>query len=155
VPFDDTVFLKRNVDVLSFFTEDQLRKVTINIERQIYKTGHTVVFQGEISDNFYIVKKGNVSVSAKGSAPGSVPLGMLKAGDFFGEMSLLEAMPSNATIRSLSDDTEILMIPHDSFQLLLRDKPQLEMALRERMAERRRQREERLKVQSPPPPPKH
>ncbi len=33
VPNDDTIFLKKSVDVLSFFNEEQLRRITPDIER--------------------------------------------------------------------------------------------------------------------------
>jgi CRP-like cAMP-binding protein len=65
MPFDDTMFIKRNVNVLAFFTEEQLRRVTAEIERQICPKGQTVIFQGEISHNFHIIKRGRVQVFAK------------------------------------------------------------------------------------------
>ena len=46
------------------------------------------------------------------------------------------ATTANATIRASEDDTEVLMIAHDTFKRMLREFPSLEMALRDRMAER-------------------
>jgi CRP-like cAMP-binding protein len=135
VPFDDTVFLKRNVDVLTFFTDEQLRHVTAVIERNIYPKNHTIVFKGEISDSFFIIKRGRVSVTSK---IGGSPTVELKAGDFFGEVSLLEASAATATIKTVEDDTEILTIPHESFQYLLKQSPLLESALRLRISDRRK-----------------
>ena len=86
-PFDDTIFLKQSVEVLSFFNEDQLRRVTPDIERSSYNNGQTVLLRGEISSAFYIIKKGKVAANYK-SKTGALAM-ELKAGDFFGEISLL------------------------------------------------------------------
>ncbi len=142
MPFDDTIFIRKNVDVLSFFTDEQLRKVAAVIERDNYRKGQTILFQGEVGQAFHIIKKGRVSVMAKPAKDRDpVLLAELKAGDFFGEMSLLEPTAATATIKALEDDTEILSIPHESFQLLLKQSPLLETALREKIAARKKQRD--------------
>lgn len=136
MPFDDTLFLKANVDVLSFFTDEQLRKVTAVLDRKTYNKGQTVIFQGEVSQNFYVVRKGKVMVAAK-VGKDKAELAELKAGDFFGEMSLMDATAVTATIKAMDDNTEILMIPHESFQYLLKENPLLEKSLRDRIAARK------------------
>ena len=96
-PFDDTLFLRSSVDVLSFFNEEQLRKVTPDIERRSYRSGQTVILRGEISSGFYIIKKGKATAVYKPPAGMvSQPLGV---GDFFGVMTLLQDMPSDAASR--------------------------------------------------------
>ncbi len=150
------MFLKRNVDVMSFFTDEQLSALTAEIERHTYAKGQTVIFQGEISHNFHIVKQGKVQVYAKEGGDKAL-LGELNPGEFFGEMSLLDSTTASATIRAAEDNTEILMISHDNFKRMLRENPALEMALREKVAERQRQRhaamEARKKGGPPPAPP--
>ncbi len=143
MPFDDTIFIKKNVDVLSFFSDELLRKVTSVIERNTYKKGQTILFQGEVGQAFYIVKKGQVAVTAK-PAKDKEPalLAELKAGDFFGEMSLLEPTAATATIKASLDETEILTIPHEAFQFLLKQSPLLEATLREKISTRRKQKEQ-------------
>ena len=117
MPNEDTMFLNTKVDILSFFDPDQLRKVTPDIEHKTYKKGESIVFKGEITEGFYIIKKGNVNITCK-DAKGR-PLNVkLEVGDFFGEMSVLEDQASGANIKSAQDDTEILMIPNASFKKL-------------------------------------
>lgn len=149
MPFDDTVFLKKNVDILSFFTDEQLRKVTSVIDRKIYDAGQTIIFQGEIGQNFYVIKRGKVQVTAR-SGKDKVELAELKAGDFFGEISLLEEVPVSATVKVGEPDTEILSFPHDVFQHMLKDNPPLELMIRQRINERRLRREQAMKKDTPP-----
>lgn len=138
MPYEDTMFLKTSVDVLSFFDPDQLRRITPDIERATYKKGETVIFKGQITDGFYIIKKGSVSVFVKPkpgqSEPTVVPLG---TGDFFGEMSLLEETAATAAVKAAVDDTEILTIPSGSFQKLLEMQPLLKKGLLDKINARR------------------
>ena len=141
--FGDTIFLKTQVDVLSFFNEDQLRRVTPDIERTAYEAGQVVMLKGEISSGFYIVKKGKVVASGKTKqGPFSVEL---KAGDFFGEISLLDNAVMDATVKAAESGTEVLMIPSVSFQKLLEMQPLLKKTLLDRAAQR--------KPSAPPSPP--
>src|SRR5262249_48943811 len=114
MPFDDTIFLKTKVDLLSFFNEVQLRNVTPDIERRSYAKGDMVVLKGEILNNFYIVKKGKVAVLWNPTS-GEAKTRELGAGGFFGEISLLEDASATASVKALENDTEVLMIPHNSF----------------------------------------
>jgi CRP-like cAMP-binding protein len=141
VPFDDTLFLKQKVDILAFFSDDQLRRLTSIIERKNFNKGQTVMFQGEVSNNFHIIKRGKVVVLAK-SGGNKAELAELKAGDFFGEMSLLESTAATATIKCSEDDTEILMVPHEAFHDLLKQNPLLETTLRDRILARKKARSE-------------
>lgn len=151
MPFDDTMFLKNHVDVLTFFTDEQIRRVTPEINRETYAKGQTVLFKGEISNNFFIVKRGKVQVAYKeGDKNISADLG---PGEFFGEMSLLDSTTSNATIRCAEDNTEILILPHDAFKRFLREFPALELTIREKVAERRRLRAGGKPAAAPPPAP--
>lgn len=137
MPFDDTIFLKQSVEVLSFFNEEQLRRVTPDIERTAYKAGQTVLLRGEVTSAFYIIKSGKVSATYK-TKTGPV-VRELKKGEFFGEVSLLEDMPSDAAIKAVEDDTQILMIPSPSFRKLLEMQPLLKNSLATKVAERRKQ----------------
>ncbi|MBI5242964.1 MAG: cyclic nucleotide-binding domain-containing protein [Elusimicrobia bacterium] len=136
-PFDDTMFLKTSVDVLSFFNEDQLRRITPDIERTTYKKGQTVILRGEVSSGFYIIKKGGAA--AVYVSPGGVVSRALKVGDFFGVVSLLEDMPSDASIKAAEDETEILTIPAEPFRRLLEMQPILKSSLLAKVAERRKE----------------
>ena len=139
MPFDDTVFLEKNVNVLSFFSEETLRNVTIQIERKIYKKGQTLVFQGEVSDDFHVIKRGK-AMAATRQGKDKVELAELGPGDFFGEMSILENVAAIVTIKAIEDDTEVLTFPHEALQYLLKNNPQMEAALKSHIEMRRNER---------------
>ena len=108
MPYEDTMFLKMSVDVLSFFDPEQLRRITPDIERNTYKKGDIVIFKGQITDGFYIIKKGSVLVVMKPKPGQSEPVTVpLATGDFFGEMSLLTGSPRSAHVTALCDTTAL------------------------------------------------
>lgn len=134
--FGDTIFLKTQVDVLSFFNEEQLRRVTPDIERTAYNAGQVVMLKGEISSAFYILKKGKVVASGKTKEKGPFTI-ELKGGDFFGEISLIDNAVMDTTIKATEDGTEVLMIPSTSFHKLLEMQPLLKKTLLDKAAARK------------------
>ncbi len=138
MPHEDTMFLNTKVDILSFFDPDQLRKVTPDIEHNTYKSGESIVFKGQITDGFYIIKQGKVMVNTKNSKGRPVSV-KLEVGDFFGEMSVLEDTASTSSIKAAADGTEVLTIPHDSFQKLIGMQALLLINLKKKADERKKQ----------------
>lgn len=66
---------------------------------KVYAPGEPIVREGEVGDCMYVVQSGQVEV-VQGTAVGDQPLAVLKAGDFFGEMSLFEREVRSATVRA-------------------------------------------------------
>jgi CRP/FNR family cyclic AMP-dependent transcriptional regulator len=60
-----------------------------------YAAGEAIIKEGDANDRIRFVMEGKVSVSRRG-----VPLTELGEGEFFGEMEVLDVMPSAATCRA-------------------------------------------------------
>jgi CRP-like cAMP-binding protein len=69
----------------------------------------------------YIVKAGSVKIIRKVKGQENT-IAALNAGEFFGEMALLDGLPRSAAVRTI-EDTEVFMIPAEGYQALRRDKP--------------------------------
>lgn len=81
---------------------------------------HEVVFrEGEASDVFCYIQSGQVLVSKRNRHGDEEPLSVLKAGQFFGEIGLVEEMPRTATVTAIID-VELLQLDRERFQHLLR-----------------------------------
>ena len=83
--------------------EDQIEKILPLVELESYKAGTDIIVEGSPNDKIYFLIKGEVSV-----IKGGVVLSTLETGVTFGEMEVLDVMPSAATIRSLTDVTAML-----------------------------------------------
>lgn len=67
-----------------------------------FDAGATVVAEGEPGRSMFIVKSGRLAVSKRANAGSVVPISVLKPGDFFGEMTLIEMQNRSATVAAES-----------------------------------------------------
>jgi len=83
-----------------------------------FKKDDTVIKQGESGDKFYIIESGDCIATKKtdGGADKDMKLG---AGDYFGELSLLNNDPRAASIKVVSDNAKLLVLERSSFARLL------------------------------------
>jgi CRP/FNR family transcriptional regulator, cyclic AMP receptor protein len=63
--------------------------------------GETVVEQGAVAREMFVIARGRVEVIQHAGTPDKVVLAKLGHGEFFGEMCILDCMPRAATVRAL------------------------------------------------------
>ncbi|WP_294540606.1 cyclic nucleotide-binding domain-containing protein [uncultured Rhodoblastus sp.] len=78
-----------------------------------FKAGETIIAQGEEGDTAFSIVTGSVEVSI-GQGGRAKVLGVLNAGEVFGEMCLIEPGPRSATVKAATD-VECLAIKYDEF----------------------------------------
>jgi CRP-like cAMP-binding protein len=95
----------------------------------------TMLFsEWESGDELYIIQRGSVKI-VKIMDDQEVLLAVLKAGDIFGEMALLEAKPRAACAVAYEDCT-VLAVNRDNFQRLITTQPQIIARLTTLLSER-------------------
>lgn len=105
--------------------------------RQVYDDGELLVREGETGDSLFVLERGRVQVTKSGSTVGTtyVVLARLKAGDFFGEMSLLTGEPRSATIAA-EGSCEVLLLDRAAVAPVLAADPALAGTLSHSLAAR-------------------
>lgn len=94
-----------------------------------YGAGERVVTEGETGEACYVVDEGELAVLvSKGS--GEHQVAVLRAGDLFGEMSLLTGEPRAATVRALGD-ARLVVVGSSSLRTALERAPDLATRLAE------------------------
>ena len=118
------------------------RKTLQRLERiavtRTYKAGEDIVKEGDQGAGFFLITSGKVEVLKGGSR-----LNTLGAGEFFGEMALLDNQPRVATVRAL-EDTACLAMSRWDFVAELRANPDIAIEMLEAVSARLRQLEERI-----------
>ncbi len=89
-------------------------------ERHVPK-GEMIFKEGDIGEEMYFIRKGKVKIS-KGEEAHEKVLAILKDGDFFGEMALIDGSPRSATATAI-EDTDLLIIDKDSFTAKINENP--------------------------------
>lgn len=83
-----------------------------------FPPGAVVMREGEKSDRFFVIAKGEAVVVHHDEGDGERVLGTLRAGDYFGEVGLLSGHTRNATVRAKTS-LEVLALEADAFRSLM------------------------------------
>ena len=93
------------------------RLLSISKEKKVKK--NEVIFrEGDIGDAFYLIVTGGVRISTFVPGVGEEALTILREGEYFGEMALIDDAPRSASAIA-NDDTMLLHIGKDDFRKLL------------------------------------
>ena len=81
-----------------------------------------VFFENEAGDTLFMVAEGRIKVTILGDDGREVILSVLGAGEFFGDMSLLDNEPRSATAIA-AEDSELLSLSRADFEGLMKENP--------------------------------
>ena len=125
-----TVLLEQ-VPLFAGLSRRHLGRVASVAAPKHYLAGEELVRIGAPADAFYIILEGTARVEIPG---GSVSL---EAGDFFGEMALIDGEPRAATVTAVTDIV-VLTIPRQKFLALLEAEPKVALAMMTTLVQRLR-----------------
>lgn len=99
--------------------------------------------QGDPGSVMYIILTGRVVVLSRNIDGSFVPVAQLNAGDFFGEMSLLEKQPRSASVLAL-EQTVVIELSEDNFSLVISRNPEFAFRIMKGLSNRVRRLTEEL-----------
>mgnify|MGYP000675105558 CR=1 FL=1 len=114
--------MARREDVLGYLTrtplfsacsKKDLALVSKHSEHLKIPAGTEMTSEGKIGYEFYVIVDGKATVSKKGKQ-----VAVLGAGDSFGELSLLDRAPRNATVTA-DTDMDVVLLGQREFNALL------------------------------------
>ena len=104
--------------------------------------GEYIFRQGELGTDMFVVHEGRIEIQRTSDGESRL-VAVLEKGDFFGEMSLLEELPRNASARALTD-SKILEISRPLFARMLKDNPEIGVRIMRKLSRRVRHLDELL-----------
>jgi CRP/FNR family transcriptional regulator, cyclic AMP receptor protein len=113
----------RRVKILGEMNDQEIGRFAQFMEVQKAGQFHNVVKQGERGDAMFLLLEGEVRVRQLISGKETV-LATLRAGEFFGDISLFDHGPRSADIVA-NEHSTLLKISVDNFKLLTKDAPDL------------------------------
>jgi small-conductance mechanosensitive channel/CRP-like cAMP-binding protein len=129
-------FLERN----SFFKSclpEELKTIATHMHTRQFPRGTPIVKTGDPGDSMFLVSEGLLEASLpNGSDEHAVVVGKLLAGDYFGEMSLLNDEPRSATVTSVTE-TVLYQIRRQHIHDLVRNRPEIAESMTDVAAHRR------------------
>lgn len=104
-----------------------------------YPAGARIYGEGEIGTEMFTIRSGEVEITRTVNGE-TRTLSRLRKGDFFGETSLLEDAPREATARARSD-VEVIRVNGAVFEEMLRRNPEIGMRIMRRLSRQAREAE--------------
>ena len=129
----DKVLFLRKVSLFDEVSPADLKQVAALATERLYPEASELVRQGDPGDELYIIVSGKVLVmmNARQVAVRSI-------GDCVGEMAILTRQPRSATLTAESE-VRVLCVERRDFQAMLRDRPEIGLAVIRTLAQRLRE----------------
>jgi len=114
-PEKDLLTLLRGVPIFEGLSRSDLKAVERILHRRKYHAGEYVFREGDPGLGMYIVERGEISIVSESR---STEIARLGKGEFFGEMSLFNERPRNASAVAYEDTKLFGFFQPDLFGLL-------------------------------------
>ena len=116
------------VPLFQLLDGDERAALAAKVERVSAPAGKTLFSYGDPGDSLYIVREGEVEIFFKNDTGDKIVLERSGPGDFFGELSLIDAGPRTATAL-VTKDLQAVMVDRADIEALLKQHPAAAMDL--------------------------
>ena len=134
----DKLEILRNVPAFAGLDRNQLTLLATNVGSQSFQRGEMLFHQGNIGSVLYIVVSGQVRIYTNSESGQELTLTICKAGEFVGELALLDGLPRSASGQAMRP-TATLTLHRSAFRHTIAACPPIAEALLGAMAARLRQ----------------
>jgi len=135
--------LMKKVPLFGKMKDEEVAQVVDQCVRRECAKDQVILVEEETGQTLFIILKGTVKISRTSDEGKEVILTILKAGDFFGELSLLDGKGRSATVISM-EDSELLTLRRSEFLLLIERFPLISIELLKVLANRLRKADEQI-----------
>jgi len=111
---DIIIEILKKLNLFSELNFAAIKELTFLANERMFHQGETIFEESTTGKSLMIIISGEVRITQMAKISGEETLTVLKKGDFFGEMALLEELPRSATAIAHSD-TIMLEISRDKF----------------------------------------
>jgi CRP/FNR family cyclic AMP-dependent transcriptional regulator len=119
-------------------SDEDLEDIASHLIERRYPKNSTVVEEGLPGDYMYVIREGRVKVTKASDDGREKIMNFLEAGSFFGDMALLANDVRSASVKTL-ESARLLALSRRDFIDLLRQSPDLAMAVIEELTNRLRE----------------
>ena len=100
---DIIIEILKNLSLFSSLNYGAIKELTFLFSERIFQAGETIFEENDTGNSLLVIISGEVRITQRANVSGEETLTVLKKGDFFGEMALLEDLPRSATAIAHSD----------------------------------------------------
>lgn len=129
--------LLKTVSFFNKLNDEQLSKIYSHCHKKSYPVGTLLFREGDQGNVFYIMLSGSVKIFTSNHSNEEKILSVFKAGDSFGELSLIDGKPRSASAATLEDSTMYALSSYD-FLDLMRDHFDIALGIMQELGQRLR-----------------
>ena len=118
----------RSVSIFSDLSDVELASISKKMTPYSYSKGEFIVMEEMEGQQCYFITHGSVKITRSSKDGREVILAILTAGEFFGEMSLLDGEARSANVLAL-EETKVLALKRNDFMVTLEDYPRVSIQL--------------------------
>jgi len=126
----------RETNIFKPLSEGDIETIASSSEIKTFHPGEMVIQKDDTDNSLFIISSGVVSILEKESGGQQMEIARLGTNECFGEMSLLTGEPRSAMVKALTS-VEVINVPKEALEPVLKAKPELSDKLAQIMADRR------------------
>src|SRR5215831_14604104 len=116
------------VPLFQLLDADERAALAAKVESVTAPAGKTLFSYGDPGDSLYIVREGEVEIFFKNDTGDRITLERCRPGDFFGEISLIDAGPRTASA-VVTEELRAVVVDREDIEALLKQHPAAAMDL--------------------------
>jgi CRP-like cAMP-binding protein len=121
----EDIKLLKQLPLFQDFKVTEVMNIAMVAEQQCFCRGDMIFKEGSQGDGLYVIKSGQVRVVKRDASGEEHPLALLKPGEYFGEISLVDKAPRSASVYA-DHDTELIKIKRNDFRNLIAGNKEIE-----------------------------
>lgn len=133
-----------HIPLFANLTDQERGELSRLLQPKRFRAGQNIVFVGEPGKEFFIIEQGKVAITLPDDHGRDLILALLGAGQFFGEISLLDGGPRTATARA-ETDAVLLELGRDDFLQFVGKTPAAAIHMMTVLGQRQRDTNEKLR----------
>ena len=133
----ERILLLREIPIFADLSPEDLKLVAETAREEWYPQNTVIFHQGEEGNMMFVIVEGNLQVLRTTNGIEQV-LAQRSAGDFVGEMAIIESAPRSATL-SAQTDVRVLAMDGETFKGILRERPDVSFAVLRSVSRRLRE----------------
>ncbi len=127
--------LLRTIDLFADLTDRETETVLGLMHERSVPRGAPIFHQHDAAGGLYLILSGSVKISRTARDGREVTVAMLRAGNFFGEMSLIDGQPRSASAAAVQA-TRLLVLDREHFQRQVLAHPRIVVKLLRELSKR-------------------
>jgi HEAT repeat protein/ATP/ADP translocase len=130
----ERILLLREIPIFAGLGPEDLENIADIAHEELYSTSGIICREGDPGNTLFVIVSGDVQVVRSAGRQESI-LATRGAGEFVGEMAIIESSPRSATLRAMND-VRVLSIDGNAFKSILLDRPEVAVSVLRNMSSR-------------------